>query len=90
MVLDKVPGGYRSHFPLEGLQLVDAVGCSGMAISREVLLKVGAPWFRFEYGQDGLMTKGEDFQFCDRVKEAGFELAVWCESYLNHYVETRL
>lgn len=48
----------------------DALGAGCLLIKREVLEKVPRPWFRNHYGTAG----GEDMYFCDRVKEAGFEI----------------
>lgn len=90
MMLDKVPGGYRSHFPVEGLQEVDAVGCSGLAIKREVFHRLKEPYFRFLFDDHGFLIQGEDFDFCDRAKKAGFKIYVWCEDVQRHYVETCL
>ncbi len=77
MVVDRAPGGYRQHLPLEGLQKVDACGGSGLCIRREVLEKLGPPWFRFLMDEQGLLVKGEDFYFCERAYKAGYE--VWAD-----------
>lgn len=54
----------------EGLVELEAGGCAGMLIHRDVLASIEAPWF--EYGD-----VSEDLLFCQRAKEAGFE--IWCD-----------
>jgi GT2 family glycosyltransferase len=76
MALDRVPDGYRQHRPMSGFQKCDAVGGSGILVRREVLEELGPPWFMFEYDQNGLLSKGEDFYFSDRLKAAGYEIWV--------------
>ncbi len=87
MVVDKAPGGYVQHRPFVGLQKVDACGGSGLLITREVLEKLGPPWFRFVYGEDGLLRQGEDFYFCERAYEAGYEVWADCDLIQTHIKE---
>lgn len=87
MVVDRAPGGYVQHRPFVGLQKVDACGGSGLLITREVLEKLGPPWFRFVYGEDGLLRQGEDFYFCERAYEAGYEIWADCDLIQTHIKE---
>ena len=70
--------GYNVHWG-SGIEEVDVTTCACTLIKREVLEKVGKRAFQFvaddEWGINGI---GEDFYFCERVREAGF--SVW-----NHY-----
>lgn len=84
MVVDRVAGGYRQHHPLEGLQKVDACGGSGLLIAREVFEKLGPPWFRFRYDSNGLLCGGEDFYFCERAYNAGYEVWADCDLIQTH------
>ncbi len=79
MVVDRVTNGYIQHQPIVGLQKCDAVGGSGLLIRREVFEKLGPPWFRFLYNEDGYLVKGEDFYFCERAVEAGYEIWADCD-----------
>ena len=73
----------------EGMVKCDAIGSGCMMIKREVLEKVKYP-FRNEYDEDGIKTKGLDFNFCTRAKEKGFE--TWCNVNMpcSHWTEMDL
>jgi glycosyltransferase involved in cell wall biosynthesis len=62
----------------------DALGTGCMLIKREVLETVGSPWFKCHDGSAG----GEDFYFCEKAKEAGFEVwgdfSVQCNHEYKH------
>jgi hypothetical protein len=49
----------------------DALGSGCMMVKREVLERVGFPWFKCH----DMTAGGEDFFFCERAKQEGFE--VW-------------
>ena len=74
MAVDQTPEGYIQHRPMEGLQQVDAVGTAGLLVRRDVFENIPPPWFRFEYSDEGLLTRGEDFAFCDKAKRHGHEI----------------
>jgi len=84
MVVDKTPDGYVQHHPLEGLQQADAVGCGGLLIAREVFEMLGQPWFRCRYDGQGLLVSSEDFDFCERAIDAGYEIWVQCDLWQEH------
>lgn len=77
MALVRRNGHYEAYTPPVGLQRVDAVGGSGLLIQRRVLESYGPPYFRCEYDDQGMLSKSEDFWFCERAKEQGFE--VWAD-----------
>ena len=87
MIVDRAPGGYRQHLPIEGLQKVDACGGSGLLIIREVFEKLGPPWFRFVMDDQGLLCQGEDFYFCERAYQAGYEVWADCDLIQTHIKE---
>ena len=69
----------RSRFcpiPLRGPRLreVDIVGAGCLLIQREVLEKVGPPWFTSTWSAAGHLS--EDFSFCEKVKAAKFKIRV--------------
>lgn len=82
-------GAYRQKLPLEDLQECDAVGCSGLAIKREVFEKMDKPYFKFVY-EDGRLIKGEDFYFCGKAKDLGYGIYAYCKNPQTHYVEMPL
>lgn len=93
MVMWKVKDGYSqvNHLPLKGLMECDAVGCSGIAVKREVLLKMKPPYFKFVLSAAGDMVyQGEDFYFCDKVKKSGYRIFAWCDTFQTHYIEISL
>jgi hypothetical protein len=90
MVVDKVNGGYRQHQPCTGLQKCDAVGGSGLLIKREVFEKMKPPYFSFMYDEEGYLSQGEDFYFCQKAKANGYEIYAYCDLVQNHIKEVVL
>ena len=92
VVLEYVPeeDGYRQVERLEGLVEVDATGMSCIAIHRSVFEKVKPPYFVTKIGDDGDIQRGEDFWFCERVREAGFKIHVDCSIVCGHIVPVDL
>lgn len=84
MAVDRRNGGYVQHHPLDGLQRVDAVGAAGLLVRREVFERLGSPWFRTEYDKQGLISKGEDFYFCEKAQEHGYEILADCSLVQQH------
>jgi hypothetical protein len=71
---DKTKGGYRpiANAKVTGIRPLDVAGASCLMLRRSVFDKVeGPPWFDEEsWGSN----RGEDFRFCQRMKEAGIQL----------------
>lgn len=70
-------GSYKEHLPRQGLQMVDAVGGSGLLITRSVFETLPRPWFRCLYDDDGLLFRSEDFYFCEQAKKCGYD--IWAD-----------
>lgn len=71
-----------------GVVEVDVTGCGGMLIRREVLEKIGHPWFAYDvYEPTGEMTVSEDVTFCEKVKAAGFKVCVDTRIVAGHIRE---
>jgi hypothetical protein len=51
-----------------------ATGTGLMAVKMEVFEKIPRPWFFYQAGE---MNIGEDVWFCERAREAGYD--VWCD-----------
>ena len=86
---NRVEGGYKEHQNKSGLQEVDAVGSGCMLISRRVLLRIKKPFERI-YDEDGCVTIGADFNFCRKVKEAGFKIHVNYNYPCQHFKEVEM
>ena len=87
MVLERAGRGhYRQQQGLRGLVKADAVGCAGMLLRRDVLMALGPRWFRCRYGPDGLLDCGEDFDFCERLIAAGYDVWADCDLAQRHVV----
>lgn len=54
------------------LQKVDRVGGGCLLIQRKVFEKIKPPWFSIVEGPNGYLS--EDFYFCEKAREAGFEI----------------
>jgi len=86
---DEEASGYKPHYG-EGLQSVDVTTCACTLIKRRVMEAVERPAFKFkhedEFGTEGL---SEDFYFCERVREAGFPIAVDFDAICDHDIHAR-
>lgn len=56
---------------------IERCGGSCLLIHRDVLEKMAAPWFKNLWNEEYTTYLGEDFYFCDKAREAGFE--IWCD-----------
>lgn len=68
--------------PGEGLLQVHAVGTAGLLVKSEVFRAIEYPWF--EWGKVGNWEAGEDIIFCEKAREAGFNIYVDLEAQLGH------
>ena len=75
---------YKHSAP--GLHKVDAVGTGCILIRRNVFEVMKKPYFQFVYNEDGFIANGEDFNFCDKAKEAGFDIYFDSRYRCQHYV----
>lgn len=65
---------------------VDAVGTGCILIKRKVLESIKAP-FHIHFDEDGILTMGTDFAFCERASEAGFEIFTTPKCVCEHFKE---
>lgn len=63
-----------ADLPESGLTEIHAAGSAGMLIRRTVLETLDEPWFQPAPGASGL---NEDLYFCEKVREAGFD--IYCD-----------
>ena len=68
------------------LEEVDAVGATGVLIKRHVIEALEPPYFEVIYNEDGTSVNlGEDYYFCQKIKEAGFKIFADFGLRQNHY-----
>lgn len=72
--LDQQPGG--------GLIPIHSAGTAGMVVRREVFDTLEEPWF--EFGMISSEQIGEDVYFCDKARDAGFDLYCDLDTPLGH------
>lgn len=70
-----------SDSPTDGLVEIQAGGCAGMLIRREVLEAIEPPWFEYT-------DRSEDIVYCEKVKAAGFPIYADLGSRLGHITTT--
>lgn len=63
--------------PEDGLVRLEAGGCAGMLIRREVIEAIEPPWFEYT-------DRSEDLVFCEKAKAAGFEIYCDLSARLGH------
>jgi GT2 family glycosyltransferase len=74
----------------DGLIKVDRAGGGCLFIAREVLEKIGAPYFKFQYDDEGLLKYGEDIDFCKKAADAGYQLYAHTGVVCGHVKEILL
>jgi len=87
MVLDRVEDGFKPHEEIRGGELirVDGIGSGCFVTHRRVFEIIPAPWFEFKVDEVGTLIMGEDFNFCDTVKQYGFEIYVDTSFVSSHW-----
>ena len=63
--------GYKEYIG-EGVEEIDACGMSCCMIHRRVFEAIDPPWFTLGDWDEAI--RGEDFRFCQLVKDAGFKI----------------
>lgn len=70
-----------TDYPESGLVQLEAGGCAGMLIRREVLEAIESPWFEYT-------DRSEDIVFCEKAQRAGFALYCDLTARLGHITTT--
>lgn len=85
---DYVPenDAYKEHIPYDGLQKVDAIGSGCFVMQRKILEMIPAPFERSRY-ENGTVHKGVDLYFCEKVRNAGFDIYCHYGYPCRHFVE---
>ena len=83
--------GYAPHEPCDGLQEVDCIGSGCFVVKREVMMALQdqQPFMR-QWRQDGLVERGGDFSFCEKVKAKGFKIWAHYDYLCHHFNEVDL
>lgn len=68
----------------ESLLQMSRIGAGVLLIRAEVFKKITLPWWRNQY-EDGILEEmGEDIYFCEKAKEAGYE--IWADMLLSSQI----
>jgi hypothetical protein len=82
LVYRKYEHGFRPVHPEKGLQKVDGFGFGCVLLKMHVFDKIPTPWFLNTHdGRTGKRLEGNDFYFCKKAQEAGFDL--WVDNEVN-------
>jgi hypothetical protein len=68
------------EIPETGVFEVDAAGSAGMVVRREVLDRIGDPWFK----SSGGVILNEDVMFCAQAREEGFRVFATADVTMGH------
>lgn len=72
--------------PRRGKNEVSAVGTGCIFIHRDVFLKLGKPYFEFQYDPETRgYVYGEDYLFCKRARAAGFKIFADSRFICGHF-----
>ena len=67
--------------PNMGITTCDSVATGFMLIKLDVFKKLSKPWFFWELDEKGKTVTGEDYFFCRKAREAGYE--IWADFTLE-------
>lgn len=91
VALKKVEGGYKVDKEItKGDNIVDVVGTGCIMIKRKVFADLTQPYFKFVYDDKGFLTNGEDFDFCDRVRELGYDIHFNTDYTAQHFTTVNI
>lgn len=68
---------------------VDRTGTGCMLINMQVFNDIEKPYFENKYDESGIVLIGEDYLFCDKVKEAGHKIYVDTATEVDHLTKLR-
>jgi hypothetical protein len=68
--------------PPSGLVKIHAAGAAGALVRSEVYRAIEYPWY--VHGREGKWNASEDIVFCEKAREAGFEIFLDPEARLGH------
>ena len=69
---------------------VEATGLGCILIKQEVFNKLKKPCFQYILDEDGLIKRGEDFNFCGKARKAGYKIYVDKRFMTNHFSTVNL
>jgi len=81
------PGAYTEFQTTDQsppMELIDVLPHGCVLVHRSVYEKIPGPFYLQEFVPELNLELGEDIFFCNRVKEAGFE--IWCDQQLSREV----
>ena len=83
---DKPRNLWLNEVPETGLFKAEYVGASFMLCRRDALEKLSKPYMKLEYDFECIQfKKGEDYYFCEKLRDAGFDIWIDPEVQCHHY-----
>lgn len=67
-----------------GLAKMRRIPTGFLLVDAEVFRKLPKPWFEPRWDPEAERWHSEDYMFCDRAREAGFD--IWCDLDLSHEI----
>jgi GT2 family glycosyltransferase len=74
----------RSEKLPSGLFKAEYVGGTGILIRRDVIQKLNQPYMMTQRNEQGDIVKSEDYDFCDKVRDAGYDIWIDPEVKFGH------
>ena len=83
---------YKPHHTMGGLRKVDVVGTGCVLFARRVFehpeMQKGC--FTRKLNKDGTVDRGNDFSFCERARDSGFEIYAHYDYFCGHFSELEM
>jgi hypothetical protein len=81
------PGSYQEFSTTDNspaMELIDVLPHGCVLVKKEVYQKIPQPHYLQEFIPEHNLEIGEDIYFCQKVKQAGYE--IWCDQELSREV----
>lgn len=69
---------------------VDRMGTGCVLFNMRIFDEIDRPWFKKVIDDNGLVIRGEDYEFCDKVKQAGYDIYVDTSIECEHLAKIRI
>jgi len=73
-----------TNYESKGIEPIDRIGTGILMVGMHVFKKMDLPWFEYEWMPELNIFRGEDYVFCKKVKDLGFDI------YVDHDVSKQV